>query len=34
LDGLQPGDKVVIQGKEILNSGQILEGTELAKPEG
>ena len=34
LDGLQPGDKVVVQGKEILNSGQLLQGTELAKPEG
>jgi membrane fusion protein (multidrug efflux system) len=34
LDGLQPGDKVVIQGKEILNSGQLLQSTVLDKPQG
>lgn len=32
LDGLQPGDRVVVQGKEILNSGQPLESSELGKP--
>ncbi len=32
LDGLNPGDKVVVEGKEVVNSGQPLEVTETSQP--
>ncbi|MBI5571370.1 MAG: efflux RND transporter periplasmic adaptor subunit [Desulfomonile tiedjei] len=32
LEGLNPGDAVVVQGKEILNTGQLLSITEVPKP--
>lgn len=34
LDGLQPGDRVVVQGKEILSDGQHLEVTIASAPQG
>ncbi|MGO9570722.1 MAG: efflux RND transporter periplasmic adaptor subunit [Desulfomonilaceae bacterium] len=33
LEGLQPGDRVVVQGKEILSNGQHLEVTMASAPE-
>src|SRR5271157_3562391 len=33
LDGLQPGDRVVVQGKEILSDGQHLEVTIASTPQ-
>jgi len=33
LEGLNAGDAVVVQGKEILNNGQLLSVTEVPKPE-
>lgn len=31
LEGLKPGEVVVVQGKEILSSGQLLEATDMTK---
>ena len=33
VDGVKPGDKVVVEGKEVVNSGQPLEVTEKSKPQ-
>ena len=33
LDGLQPGDRVVVEGKEVLSNGQRLEVTTVSAPQ-
>ncbi|MGO9122094.1 MAG: efflux RND transporter periplasmic adaptor subunit [Desulfomonilaceae bacterium] len=33
VDGVKPGDRVVVEGKEVVNSGQPLEVTEKSKPQ-
>ncbi|HTY24192.1 MAG TPA: efflux RND transporter periplasmic adaptor subunit [Desulfomonilaceae bacterium] len=33
LDGVKPGDRVVVEGKEVVNSGQPLQVTETSRPQ-
>jgi RND family efflux transporter MFP subunit len=33
LDGVKPGDRVVVEGKEVLNSGQPLQVSETSRPQ-
>jgi len=33
LDGVKPGDRVVVEGKEVVNSGQPLEVSETSQPQ-